>query len=331
MSMTSAQVVDAAIHFRTPDRLPVMMDAFGVSDVFGLRVALDSERERTGVGLDEYGCRWSKTQVVNMGQVTGHPLTDLSQVATWPLPDFCVESRIPALDASLRPQEAAGKYITTGHFMLLFERMQALCGFSEVLTGLYEERPAMEALADRLIEVVLRKIEFMGRHFGKRIHGFTFTEDWGTQEDLMISPQAWRDFFKPRYRRLFDAMHAQGWDVWMHSCGKVNRIIGDLIEVGCNVVNLQQPRALGIEEVGKAHAGKITFQTACDIQATLPYGTDAEVARDVDDLLKYWATPQGGFILSDYGDGDAIGVTLERKKLMYDLFMEKDPYRRRYT
>jgi len=183
-------------------------------------------------------------------------------------------------------------------------------------------------LADRLVAVVMQKVHFLGEHCGPRIHGFNFTEDWGTQEDLIVSPELWRSFFKPRYKILFDTMHGYGWDVWMHSCGKVNRIIGDLIEIGLNVINLQQPRALGIEEVGREFAGKITFQSLCDIQATLPSGSDADVRQDVLDLLKHWATPRGGFILSDYGDGEAIGVPLDRKRLMFECFMENDPYRK---
>ncbi|MCL2646297.1 MAG: hypothetical protein FWD61_04725 [Phycisphaerales bacterium] len=326
--MTSREVVRAAIDFQGPDRLPVMMEALGVDDVGGAGISLDSERRRTGQGLDEYGCWWGKTQQKNMGQVKRHPIRDLAEVERYPLPDFRVKEKLPEVRRQLERLEREEKYVNTFHFMLLFERMHALCGFETVLEGLYTDRAAMERLADRLMATVLQKIEFLGEHFGRRIHGFSFTEDWGTQENLIINPELWRSFFKPRYKILFDAMHAFGWDVWMHSCGKVNRIIGDLIEVGANVINLQQPRALGIEEVGQQFAGKITFQSLCDIQATLPSGSDTDVRQDVQDLLKYWATPKGGFILSDYGDGEAIGVPLERKRLMFQYFMENDPYRR---
>jgi len=328
MSMTSKEVVRAAIGFHGPDRLPMMMDALGVSDVGGTGVWLDSERQRTGQGLDEYGCRWGKTEQKNMGQVKGHPISDLAEVERYPLPDFRVKEQLPRIQQRLEQLEREGKYITTGHFMLLFERMHSLCGFETVLESLYVDRPAMEVLADRLVAVVLQKIVFLGEHCGRRIHGFNFTEDWGTQEDLIVGPELWRSFFKPRYKVLFDAMHAYGWDVWMHSCGKVNRIIGDLIEIGLNVINLQQPRALGIAKVGQQFAGKITFQSLCDIQATLPSGSDEDVRQDVQDLLKHWATPRGGFILSDYGDGEAIGVPLERKRLMFEYFMANDPYRK---
>ncbi len=33
------------------------------------------------------------------------------------------------------------------------------------------------------------------------------------------------------------------------------------------------------------------------------------------------ATPEGGFILNGYGDGDAIGVPLEKKRIMLEALV----------
>jgi uroporphyrinogen decarboxylase len=116
------------------------------------------------------------------------------------------------------------------------------------------------------------------------------------------------DFFFPRYKRIFDAMHEAGCDVWVHSCGKVNEIVEGYIRAGVNVVNLQQPRALGIEEMGRRYSGRIVFESLSDIQATLPSGDPARIEADAEALMRHWARPDGGFIFSDYGDDEAIGV-----------------------
>jgi hypothetical protein len=116
-------------------------------------------------------------------------------------------------------------------------------------------------------------------------------------------------------------MHAGGYDVWVHSCGKVNDIIEGYIRAGVDVVNLQQPRALGIEQVGKRYSGRITFESLADIQATLPTGNRRRVDEDVEQLMTHWASPSGGFVLSDYGDPAGIGVNDPDIKLyMYDCF-----------
>jgi len=109
----------------------------------------------------------------------------------------------------------------------------------------------------------------------------------------MISPELFRRFFQPRYRRLFKVIHECGWHVWMHSCGKINKAIGPLIEAGLDVVNMQQPRTNGIEEIGREYAGKITFETLCDIQMTLPAGDREQIVREAEQLMHTWGTAEG--------------------------------------
>ena len=70
------------------------------------------------------------------------------------------------------------------------------------------------------------------------------------------------------------------------------------------------------------------FESLCDIQHTLPFKTNEEIREEARLLLAHWATPRGGFILSDYGDGRAIGVPLEKKQVMLAAFQEYDPWGR---
>ncbi|MFO7917923.1 MAG: uroporphyrinogen decarboxylase family protein [Anaerolineae bacterium] len=324
--VTSREVVKKAIHFECPERLPMRFASLGIDDTHSVPTNAvgtgdHSERET----YDEWHCLWTRSEVNNMGQVKGHPLEDWDALEEyiWPDPDE------PAYYAGMeeRFDGAEDKYVVTGIFMLLFERMHALRGMTNVLTELHTDRGRMMNLADRIVDFDLTVIQNIGRRFPGRIDGFTFTDDWGTEEATFISPEMWCDFFQPRYAKIFAAAHAQGWDVWMHTCGKVNEIIEPLIEIGLDVINLQQPRALGIEEIGGRYAGRICFESLCDIQATLPFKGEQEIGEEARLLLEHWATPEGGFILSDYGDGEAIGVPLWKKNVMLDAFCTFDPYR----
>jgi uroporphyrinogen decarboxylase len=327
MAMSSYEVVRRAIEFQTPDRLPIRFTSMGISDVHNVywnQVGTgDHALLRT---VDGWGCTWERSAYAdNMGQVKGHPLEDWNNIEhfRWPDPDDPAFYR--GMEA--RFEGSDGKYILTDIFMLLFERMHSLHGFTATLTDLLLERERMELLADRILEFDLGIIANISARFPGQIHGFSFTDDWGTQQALFIKPSLWDDFFKPRYTRLFDAMHTAGWHVWMHSCGKVNAILGGLIEAGVNVINLQQPRALDIEAVGKQFGGLICFESLCDIQQTLPFKGKDEIYAEADLLLQKWGTPQGGFILSDYGDGRAIGVPLETKEVMLQAFLSADPWK----
>lgn len=328
MSMTSREVVGRAVHFKGPDRLPLFFGALGVTDGFGVGWNAKGTGDRTKrESIDEWDCKWVRSEVNNMGQVKGHPLAENADWEAYRWPDGNDPAFFEGVENRFEGHE--GKYTTTSIFMLLFERMHSLCGFEKVLTDLYLDRPRMEELADRIVDFDLKVIENLGRIANGRIDGFGFTDDWGTERKLFIRPQLWCEFFQPRYRRIFDACHAAGWDVWMHTCGQVTEIIGPLIDIGLDAINLQQPRALGIEKVGEKFAGKICFESLCDIQHTLPFKSPEEIRAEAKLLLDWWATDDGGFVLADYGDGEGIGVPDSTKRIMFDAFMEFDRWKGR--
>jgi hypothetical protein len=326
--MQSWEVVRRAIRFQAPERLPVTFDSLGLTDKRGVGPDFHSERTRNdGVGADHFGCVWAKTEAKNMGQVKVHPLEDPRALRDYRWPDPDREEYYSAMAGKAAAAAAEGKYVDVGIFMLLFERMHSLRGFARTLEDLYLEPELSAELADRLVEFDLRVIRNSASAAGAgRIHGFGFTDDWGTQQNCFVNPDFWREFFAPRYRRIFEECHRLGWDVQMHSCGKVNEIIEPLIEAGLDAINLQQPRALGIEEIGRRYRGRIAFSSLCDIQATLPFKDAAAIRQEARLLLEHWAAPAGGFLLSDYGDGEAIGVPLEKKKIMLEAFREFDPW-----
>ena len=326
MSMSSYEVVRRAIEFDTPDRLPIRFGTLGQSDTHGVgwnQIGTGDHALRQT--LDEWGCTWARSEVANMGQVKGHPLADWGALHRFRWPDPDAPAFYDGIAARFAGSE--GKYVITSIFMLLFERLHALHGFENTLRDLYLERERIGRLADRIVEFDLGIIENIGRRFPGQIHGMSFTDDWGTERAGFISAKLFDAFFKPRYRRLFDAMHAQGWHVWMHSCGKVDAYIDSLIEAGVDVLNLQQPRVFGaFEAFGHRFAGRVCFESLCDIQHTLPFEGDDAIREEARALLRHWATPRGGFILSDYGDGQAIGVPIEKKQVMLQAFLAADPW-----
>jgi len=319
--MTSKEIVRKALRRQGPPRLPVFMGSLGVDDRVWMPVRAPAAVAPGREHVDEWGCLWSHTDVPNMGQVVGHPLEDICKLDAYPMPDYRDESRYRDVDAALRTCEAQGKYAITGIFMVLFERMHSLHGFENTLVDLYADRPAMEALADRIVDTHVTFVQELTRRFPGRIDGWNMSDDWGTQSSAFISYDLWMDFFHPRYKRIFDAMHEAKCDVWVHSCGKINEIIEGYIRAGVDAVNLQQPRALGIEELGRRYRGRIAFESLADIQATLPTGDRKKIEADAETLMTHWASAEGGFIFSDYGDDRAIGVSDGSvKAFMYDTF-----------
>lgn len=318
--MTSYEIVRRAVEFDSPARLPIRFASLGIDDTFGVGVAPAAGWQPAEPNADEWGCVWHKPtgEVCNMGQPKGHPLARWDQMADFPFPDPHDDARYAHIEAAL--SHAGDKYVVLGCGFTFFERMHYLRGFENLLMDMHLHPTWVHDLAERVLAFPIGIVQEIGRRFKGRIHGVCMTDDWGTQCDLICSLTMWREFFKARYERLFGAIHDAGMHAWMHSCGHVNEVIEEWIDCGLDVVNLQQPTNLGIVEIGNRYRGRICFESLCDIQMTLPHAGDEEVRREVKLLLECWGTERGGFVLSDYGDGKAIGVPDERKKLMLREF-----------
>ena len=319
MAMSPKEIVKAALYLNKPERLPVRMGCFACDDVQGIPRGTQPV-EVNGQPADEWGCIWDRTAVKNMGQVKGHPLSNLSEYEKAIIPDYTKDCIFEGCEAAFQKAENEEKYTIAGIFMILFERMHSLAGFENVLMGFLCDRENTEALADKILDAQITLVRQYQERFGSRLHAFGMTEDWGTQNACFISTELWYDFFFPRYKKLYDIMHEGGQDVWVHTCGKVNEVVQGFIDAGVNAINLQQPRALGIAEMGERYRGKITFESLADIQATLPTGNRSEIAKDAQQLAEHWMLPEGGFVFSDYGDGAAIGAPTEAKLMMYEEF-----------
>jgi hypothetical protein len=332
MSQTPYQVVKRAIEFDDPERLPVKggpyhSERFGLieSDVVNVNWNfIGSGGLNTRESYDEWGCLWERSGQTNMGQVKGHPLAEWSALDDYAWPDPDDAAFYQGMDEKLA--EAEERYVHSGIFMLLFERLQALRGFENTLVDLLTARDKIEMLGDRIVAFNLAIIENIAHRFQRQIHGFWFTEDLGTQQALMMSPELWRAFFKPRYKVVFDAVHAAGWHVWLHSDGYINALIDDFIELGVDVLNLQQPRVNGIREIGTNFAGRICFESHCDIQKTLPFTDRERIQDEARQLLENWAVPAGGFILSIDND-EALQFPPGNVDLMAETFLSHDPWK----
>jgi len=325
---TPYEVVRRAIELQEPDRLPMRFDACGVNDTYGVHYeppAASPLDRSPGArqARDEWGCGWVKSEVQNMGRVGGHPLADWKAMDAYEFPDPYAEARWATMEDQLA--SAGDRYVVIGNDFTLWERAFYLHGYEAMLADFYLAPDRVHELLDCILAFHLGICEVIGQRFRGRIHGMSMTDDWGTQQSSTISVPLWREFFKERYRKLYDAIHEAGMHAWMHSCGKVNDIVGEWIDVRLDVVNLQQPTLLGIEEIGRCYRGKICFETVVDIQRTLPFGAREEIEGEAALLVREWATPKGGFILSDYGDDAAIGVPDERKWWMFEAFKKHDP------
>lgn len=335
--MERREIVRRAIEFESPPRLPFFIGNFWTerlsspSEQFPNDVCDCWEMDRQVAGWffdnaaeDDWGCGWQRTHVNNMGQVVHHPIDHWDKLHSYHPPDPRHPFYFERIEDTLG--QADDRYVVlTSHFNLI-ERLHMLRGFEQTLVDFYTEPDKVHYLLDKILDFKIEHIAEAARRFGDRVHGIFLTDDWGTQQGPFVSPAVFNEFFFERYRWLFEAIHGHGWHAILHSCGRVNDLVPSFIDAGVDVLNLQQPRAYGIDDFGERFAGKVCFLTTVDIQATLPRADRDEVVDEARQLVAKWSVPEGGFIVFNYGDSEAIGTTDETTEAMFRAFHDLSTY-----
>jgi uroporphyrinogen decarboxylase len=306
--MTSRERVIAAIDFTGPDRVPQMFcalpSAYAVhkrlpdlyaryaSDFAGEDGAAPQvlSREFTaGQWTDEWHCTWSVLRSGWIGQVTGHPLANFDRLRDFQWPD---PREAPGLDDARQLAANRGtKYLRVG-WMTFWERMIGLVGFQTLLTELALGNPAILEIRDRVAEY---NVGLTHELLKLDPDGVYFSDDWGTQIAMMISPKLWRELFLPAYRRQFEPPKAAGKHVFMHSDGVILEIMPDLVDAGVNVFwsdLMLNPLA----ELRRRLGGKVCFQTLTDVQFAARNGTPDQIRQYVCDLIAALGSFHGGVI-----------------------------------
>lgn len=178
-----------------------------------------------------------------------------------------------------------------------------LFGFEEALVKLSLEPKLMQAAVNKIQQFTL---EFTRRSL-EATKGLAdilyYGDDFATQKGMMISPEQWRRFLKPTYRKVFELAKSYGLKVWFHSCGTFRQVLPDLVECGMDVWETVQVHLKGNEpEVLKAEYGKdLAFYGAISTQTTLPHGTPEDVRAEVRERIRVLGKGGGYICGSDHG------------------------------
>ena len=249
-----------------------------------------------GTFVDAWGCTFHNLQDGIIGEVKEPLVTDWAGTKHVRFPrekltidktqiaDFC---------------RATEQYVLAGTCPRPFERLQFLRGTERLYLDL--GRPP-QALRDFLARLHAFYIEELTVWAQTDVDGLTFMDDWGSQHAVLISPDLWRELFKPLYAEYIAIAHAHGKHAFMHSDGYITDFIPDLIEIGLDALN-SQVFCMDVEELGKRFGGQITFWGELDRQHLLPNADPVEIAAAAQ-RLKSVFHHDGGFIAQcEFGPG----------------------------
>ncbi|OPZ29956.1 MAG: methylcobalamin:coenzyme M methyltransferase [Lentisphaerae bacterium ADurb.BinA184] len=185
----------------------------------------------------------------------------------------------PALEEDLkRLADSSDQYVLAMVYGSHFEKAYFARGIENCLADMAGSPDFARRFLARIVDKNMVMLENVLSLPG--IDGVLLGSDWGTQLDLLMSPAVWDDMIRPGEQREYDLIHAYGKDVWIHSCGKIDKLIPRLVEMGVDVLNPVQPECMDIASLVRRHGPDITFWGGISTQRVLPFGTPDEVRAD---------------------------------------------------
>jgi hypothetical protein len=314
MVMSPREVVKRTVRFEGADRLPYTLTEEYGSDMASTSMK-PSPDARPKSGVDEWGCVWENIGVSNLGEVKQPALTDWANWDELNVPDIKDPERWKNLEGA---RERAGDRFLMARGISLYERVHFIRGLENTWVDIYTAKDELQKLIDVLVDMNLYAIE---RYAEADADGYMWCDDWGLQNRLMISPDSWREIWKPAYARVYEAAHEAGLLNFLHSCGDITSILDDFIEVGLDVIQMDQQENMGLERLGREFGGRITFWCPVDIQATMSRGTPDEIRAYARKMVETLGRRDGGFIAKWYPDPQGAGHSEEAIEAMCDEFV----------
>ena len=270
-----------------------------------LRPARPWAQDADGTWRDEWGIRYRPGADGNYFDMFGHPLAEAERqdLDRFPWPDPADPRRLEGLAREAEELHEHGTYavVLSGFNETIFGLPSWLRGPAQFYMDFLLNPGFLEEFLDRMLDYAMRLAGSALAALGRHVDVIRVADDLGTENDLMISPELYRSFIKPRQKTFYAYLkgHSDA-RILIHSCGAISEIIPDLVEIGVDAINPVQVSARGMDsrELKARFGGQVTFWGGgCDTQHVLPFGSVADVEEEVRRRTADLA-PGGGFVFT---------------------------------
>lgn len=226
----------------------------------------------------------------------GGPFKDTDDLDSF---DWPGESRLiddPELPKRVAELKRQGYWVVGSSGTHPFKQAWHMRGFENFLCDYVANPEFVQAIYERILGYV---IPMCKKCAAAGVDQLEFWGDISMQDRMIVPPDAWRALDKPVWKRIIDETRKVNPDVrfFFHSDGNQTAIVDDIIEVGFDILNPIQPECMSPAEVKAKWGDRITLHGGGSNQRTLPFGTEEDVRREVDYLMRYCAW-DGGYIFA---------------------------------
>ena len=176
----------------------------------------------------------------------------------------------------------------------LWERATFMRGMENLLLDLALRPQFVEELLRRLTDYILQTMQVLFESFS--FDAVALSDDYGAQNALLMSPDDWRRIIKPCVAEIYSFAGKHNRFVFHHSCGNIHPIIGDMIDIGMDILHPIQPEAMDIFQLKREFGRDLTFCGGLGTQNLLPYGSPRQIREEIRKLKEQMGA-DGGYIL----------------------------------
>ena len=308
--MTKRQVIKAVLDGETPPYVPwsfsftrealaKLTEHYGAEDIHGV---LDNHLIGLGndIGFfdelgddrfrDVFGVVWDRTVDKDIG-IVEHVVLPEPDMGGYEFPDPLDPRFFADIPEKIERYGDCFRVYQLG--FSLYERAWTMRGMEDLLCDFIINPEFVRELFDRIADYNIAQVTAALEY---DIDAVYFGDDWGQQHGLQMGPELWSQFIRPVLARMYAAVRNAGKYVFIHSCGDVDELFDDLIEIGVNCFNPFQPEVMDVRSLIEQYRGRLTFHGGLSTQRTLPYGSPGDVAEETRGLID---TGRGGsYILS---------------------------------
>lgn len=228
---------------------------------------------------DVFGVVWDRSIDKDIGNITG-PLIETPDLKGYKFPDPLENRFFEDIEPSIREKPDMYRVFQIG--FSLFERAWTLRGMENLLIDFMINPDFVHELLTAIADYNIAQLNKAASY---DIDGIYFGDDWGQQSGLIMGYDSWKEFIYPQLKRMYKAVHDRGKYVFIHSCGDVDELFDDLIDIGVNCFNPFQPEVMDVFHLLQKYRYKLSFHGGLSMQKTLPFGTPEQVRAESEKLL----------------------------------------------
>lgn len=232
------------------------------------------------LGLPEFdGClgQYIRTTPSSAGYFDDDKTIAEIEAYNWPNPEYCDFSHIYT-EIDKHPD----KMIFTGSWSQFFHLMCDFFGMENYFVMMHENPMIVEAATEKIVDYYVGINEKFFKGLGDRADVMAFGNDFGTQLDLLISPDNFRKFLLPSIKRIIAVGKKYNKKIMLHSCGSIYRVIPDLIDAGVDILHPIQAQAQGMSAIDLVqYKNDLSFIGGIDAQTFFVTATPAQIKDEV--------------------------------------------------